>query len=148
MLSEHFSLDELTRSDAATRLGITEQFNPSHDVSECLSLLCKAILEPLRTALGEPIHITSGYRCEKVNKKIGGAKNSQHVLGQAVDIHVKGLSIEDLYQFIRNLRLPVDQCIQEFDTWVHVSYNAFGTNRNQFLRAVKENGKTIYKKDD
>lgn len=146
MLSAHFGLEELTVSDTATRKGISEQFNPPSDVVDSLHSLCNNVLEPLRIAIAEPIIVTSGYRCEKINKLIGGAKNSQHVLGQAADIHVKGISIEDLFQFIINSDIEVDQCIQEFDTWVHVSFKAEGVNRKEYLRAVKENKKTVYKK--
>jgi hypothetical protein len=53
------------------------------------------------------------------------------------------LSIEQLYQKIKNSNLPFDQLIQEFDQWVHVSYNPAG-GRRQCLRAVRENGKVKY----
>ncbi len=58
-------------------------------------------LQFLRDALNEPIVITSGVRCEMHNEKCGGAKHSQHLLGNAADIHVKSMSVKDLHDFIK-----------------------------------------------
>lgn len=49
-------------------------------------------LQQLRDTINKPIHITSGYRCSTENKKIGGHPNSPHLLGEAADIQIKGLS--------------------------------------------------------
>ena len=144
-LSNNFTLKELTDSQTAVRLGFSEQFTPPQDVLSNLGKLCHNILEPLREKLGKPIAITSGYRCLRDNTAIGGAVTSQHVKGQAADTHVLGMSIEDWYQFVKHSDLPYDQIIQEFDAWVHISYS--DTPRKMCLRAVKENGKTVYKND-
>lgn len=135
---------DLLRSDTATRKEIAEQFTPPQEVLDNLQTLCDNVLNPLQVMINETVIITSGYRCARLNKAIRGAKNSQHVLGQAADIYADGVGVDDLFQFIQNSKLDIDQLIQEFDTWVHVSYKSTG-NRNQHLRAVKENGKTIYK---
>ena len=95
---------------------MTENFKQSEFVCKCGK--CKNIpqflenniwhlsneLEKIRTALGKPIIINSGIRCVAHNKKIGGVKNSQHILGKAVDIRVKNMYIEDLYNKIQELR--------------------------------------------
>lgn len=47
------------------------------------------LLQAIRDKIGKPILITSGYRCEKYNRQVGGAKHSQHVLGNAADIKVQ-----------------------------------------------------------
>lgn len=138
--SEHFTIDELLRSDKATENGIVEQFTPPQLVIENLTTLAQKVLEPLRLKIGKPISITSGYRCERINKLVGGAKDSQHVKGEAADTHVDGMSVEDWYQFIKQSGIPFDQLIQEFDNWVHVSYNPFGAQRNECLRATNKNG--------
>ena len=72
--------------------------------------------------------MTSGYRCEKLNDKVGGAKGSQHTKGQAVDLVLiipdKNLeeSLKELYNFIA-CTLPFDQMIIHH-TYIHVSYRA------------------------
>lgn len=145
-LTKNFPLRELLRSQSATRNNIEEQFNPSPAILENLRLLCVHVLQPLRDSLGRAIFVNSGYRCLKVNTLVGGSKTSQHLTGQAADIEAGHLSIEQLYQRIKNSELPFDQLIQEFDQWVHVSYNSAG-GRRQCLRAVKDNGKTVYLPD-
>lgn len=66
------------------------EFDCSCNYSTCAKTLISDslihMLEQLRTAVGTPIHINSGYRCERHNAKIGGEPHSQHVLGKAADI--------------------------------------------------------------
>jgi hypothetical protein len=144
-LTEHFTLDELLESQSATRKGFTEQFSPSMDVVENLDELCEHILEPLRKAIGYPIFISSGYRCERLNKSIGGAKNSQHLEGKAVDIVDRKNGNQFIFDKIKELGLPFDQMIDEFGmAWVHVSYDK-EKQRKQILLARKDDkGKTVY----
>lgn len=142
-LTKNFPLRELLRSQTATRNDILEQFDPSPEVVENLRQLCIHVLQPLRDSLGRAIFVNSGYRCARVNSLVGGATSSQHLSGQAADIEAGHISIEQLYQRIKNSDLPFDQLIQEFNQWVHVSYNPAG-NRRMCLRAMKDNGKTIY----
>jgi len=141
-LTEHFTLEQMTRSQTATRKNMKEQFAPSEKVIECLKDLCVNILQPLRLAIGKPITVSSGYRCVRLNKAIGGAANSQHVVGQAADIEVEGVTNEEIISAIKLIDLPVDQCIEEFNQWVHISYGP--RNRKQFLTASKKAGQTIY----
>jgi uncharacterized protein YcbK (DUF882 family) len=58
-------------------------------------------LKGLRYRVKKPVIITSGYRCQKYNLKVGGVKNSYHLLGMAADIHVPGISIAELLQVTR-----------------------------------------------
>ena len=83
-LSPHFTLQELTRSATAERLGIPNAFTA--DVVDNLQRLCSEVLEPLRAHLGHPITINSGYRCSALNKAVGGVQNSFHMKGRAADI--------------------------------------------------------------
>ena len=139
-------MQELTASATARRLGINN--TPAKFERENLVALVDNILDPLREAWGAPIIVTSGYRCYPVNKVVGGAKSSQHCLGQAADIRTLSDKPEDnrkLRDLIVALNLPFDQLIDEFNCdWLHVSYRA--TNqRHQTLRAIRSGGKTIYK---
>jgi len=84
MLSEHFSLEELTASEVAARAGIDN--TPSPEAMGNLLRLAEG-LELVRAALGNnPIHVTSGYRSPRLNQMVGGAKNSMHMQGLAADI--------------------------------------------------------------
>lgn len=142
---KYFTIKELTNSATAKRKGIDNK--PSQDITSALTALVDNVLDPLRQAYGKPIVVTSGYRCAKLNKAVGGATSSQHVKGEAADIR----SVSDdpkenkvIFDLIRKLGLPFDQLINEFGyDWVHVSFSRF-KKRGQVLSAVKKNGKTIY----
>lgn len=60
-------------------------------------------LQVLRDFLGEPVRINSAYRSEAHNKAVGGSKTSQHLLGKAADIKVKGIDTKDVYLIIESL---------------------------------------------
>jgi zinc D-Ala-D-Ala carboxypeptidase len=133
-------------SQTASRLGFTEQLEPSEKVVKNLELLCINILQPLRDAIKTPVHVNSGCRCLRVNTSIGGATKSQHLVGQAADIEDFKNGNEFLLRKIVELKLPFDQIINEFNyQWVHVSYDP-KRRRKQILEAVKDkNFKTVYK---
>jgi len=143
ILTKHFTLEEMIFSEYAVRNNIDNK--PSQEIINALRDTCIKVIEPLRIAIGKPIRITSGYRSKELNKAIsGGSKTSQHCLGQAVDMQVNGVATEDLFQKIIELKLPYDQIIQEFDSWVHCSYRE--NPRGEKLRATKIKGKTVYEK--
>jgi len=151
-LSEHFDLSEFIRSDYAKRNGINNI--PNAEQTENLRELCINILEPLRNHFQIPILLSSGFRCDALNKAIGGAKNSQHTTGEAVDIdHDMSANVVNnkmIFDYIK-ANLTFDQMIWEHGTklnpdWVHVSFVSGDKNRNQILRAVKHEGKTTYEK--
>jgi zinc D-Ala-D-Ala carboxypeptidase len=142
-LSEHLDLVEVTRSDYAKKNGINNMPNPEH--TENLIELANKIFEPIRKHFNKPIHISSGYRSKELNAKIGGAKNSQHTVGQAIDIDQgdRKQNIE-IFDFIKN-NLDYDQLINEFNyDWIHVSYNTNGKQAKQVLDAIKEGKVTKY----
>lgn len=88
-LSENFALQEFLRSQTAQRQGgemLSKQMNPDHNIVENLQYLVTKALQPLRTLLRTPFQITSGYRCQELNTRIGGSSNSQHCFGQAADV--------------------------------------------------------------
>ena len=127
-ITTNFTLTELT----TTSTGIAN-VPDRHEVAALITL-CGKVLQPARDILGESIHINSGYRSPAVNRAVGGAHNSQHMLGEAADITV--LSCEGnkkLFEIIRD-NLSYDQLINERNfSWIHVSYKSLEANRKQVL---------------
>ena len=141
---KYFTIKELSSSDTARRMGIDN--TPTPEVAANLTKLVEAVLDPLRERYGYPIYVSSGYRCLRLNKAVGGAKTSQHVKGEAVDIYVASARDRaQLFAMIYYL-LPYDQLIWEKGTdeapeWIHVSYRE-GNNRRECLRT--KDGKHFY----
>lgn len=136
-LSEHFTLEEMTFSEAAARKGLDntpDEFsldNLQH-TAECM--------EQVRDLLAHPININSAYRSPEVNKAVGStAKKSQHMSGQAVDFTCRGFGTpRDIVEAVVASDIDFDQIILEFDRWVHISFTK-GRNRKQAL-IIDSNG--------
>lgn len=134
----HFTIEELCASATAKAKGINNTPNMQQMVN--LVYLAAYVLEPLRVAMNEPIKIGSGFRCQQLNKAVGGVTNSQHMKGQAVDLCIDGdlKKGKKWFAYIRD-HLPFDQLIWEHNSkgnyWVHVSfvYPDFGKNRKQVI---------------
>ena len=147
-ISKHLTLEELTYSATAIKLGIVNAPTPIQ--IENLKTLALKVFEPTREHFGVPIHISSGYRIMNLNQALNGSITSQHCRGEAIDIDMKGDKVTNaqIFHWIKD-NLKYDQLIWEFGDkknpdWVHVSYCS--ENRKQTLRAVKVNGKTHYEK--
>ena len=157
-ISKNFTLLELTKSNTATRLGISN--TPDKEGIHKLRLLVTELLQPLRNAVGA-LRVTSGYRSESLNKAITGRSDyvSQHTKCEAVDLQfVKRGKMDNMKIFnaIINHALEFDQCILEFGgataekdsdnpDWIHLSWKVT-ENRRQILVAYKdENNKTKYR---
>jgi hypothetical protein len=125
MLSEHFSLEELIASEVAARAGIDN--TPSPEVLRNLYRLAEG-LDRVRQVLGNAaIHVNSGYRCQRLNQAVGGAKNSAHILGLAADIVCPNLGPPlTVCRAIAKANLGTDQIIHEFGRWCHVAFPAEG----------------------
>lgn len=122
-LSPHFTLDELTHSQTAARLGLLNDPGPQ----ELAALKRTAIgLEAVRVRLGgAPILISSGYRAPAVNRAVGGSTNSQHIRGEAVDFTAPRFGVpRQIVDALADSEVPYDQLILEFDRWVHISFAA------------------------
>lgn len=135
-LSKHITLEEFTKSQTATRKGISNV--PSEMDIARMKLLCEHVIEPIREHFNAPVRILSGYRCPALNNAVGGSRTSQHMNGEAADIEVAGVSNWDVLSYVLN-NLEYDQLIQEYMKegdahagWIHVSYRERG-NRNKFL---------------
>ncbi len=130
---KHFTMNEMIRSATAKRHGIDN--TPSPEVAYNIRALVDNILDPLREAWGAPIIVDSGYRCPRLNKIVKGSATSQHLTGQAADIHTisdKPADNKRLFDLIRTLKLPFDQLIDEYGyNWIHVSYSP--RNRRNIL---------------
>ena len=127
MLSDHFSLEELTKSSTALRKGINN--DPDSTARENLIVLCSEVLEPVRTHYGIPFAPNSGFRCLELNREIGSSDRSQHVTGNAVDFEVPGVDNKEVALWVKE-NCDFDQLILEFykegepaSGWVHCSYD-------------------------
>lgn len=139
-LSEHFTLEEMTASTTAEKRGIENV--PDGKAKMALANLCQRILEPVRLRFGYPITVTSGYRCPELNRAVGGARNSQHMTGDAADIVCKSMPNVALFrlmeEMVRNGQIEVGQLIWEGGTagnpaWIHVSNPREGKKNGQIL---------------
>ena len=138
-LSEHFSLGEFTKSSSHP-----EVYNiPSHEAIYNLQNLCKWLEvlrertspDPSKGGIPNPIIINSGYRSPQLNKKVGGAPNSNHLTGCAADIRVTGM--EQLIRYAAILLDYADETGKEFDELL-IEKNRFGAFWLHF--AVKPKG--------
>lgn len=141
-LSPHFTLEELTISQAAARSGSRNV--PTAPQVESLTHLCMNVLEPLRGRVMGPIIVSSGFRSVSVNRRIGGSAKSQHCKGEAVDFTINGRTPDEIVKLMVSMKLPYDQLISEFGKWVHVSYSP--RHRRQVLRARRLGGEVVYSK--
>ena len=149
-LSKNLTLAEVTKSTTAKRLGIDN--TPDEWTTENLRQVAINIFQPLRSAFGTPIYVSSGYRSAELNTAIGGSTRSQHVEGRALDLDADvygGCTNAQIFNWIKD-NLEFDQLIWEFGDddnpdWVHVSYVYDGINRKRCLKACRDdNGKTYY----
>ena len=150
-LTANITLDELTKSQDGERKGINN--NPNPQQIENLKNLAINILQPVRSHFDRPLIISSGFRCAQLCVEIGSSINSQHVADDnaaAADFEIPGVDNRELALYNKN-ELEYDQLILEFyrdnepsSGWIHCSYST-NSNRNQSLRAMREDGKVIYK---
>lgn len=148
-ISDHISYKEAVKSNTALRRGIDN--TPGAYEQQNMEIVAEKIFEPLREWVGGPVKINSFYRSPKLNKAIGGSSRSQHCEGRAIDLDdtFGHKTNAEMFHYIRE-NLNFDQLIWEFGDdnnpdWVHVSYVSKEENRGRCLRALKENGKTVYR---
>lgn len=128
-ISDHFTLEEFVNSETAKKHGFIEQFNPSEEIVHNLTLLAQKVAEPIRDKFGT-YSPTVAYRCERTNAAVGGAKVSQHLLGQAFDetfiSDYKNISDKVFFWLIQS-DVPFTKLIWEKGTydcprWLHIGY--------------------------
>ena len=145
-LSKNFTLSEITRSNTAKRLGISNEPTKEH-IKNIQNLITK-IIQPMRNDIGA-IRISSGYRSSELNRAIGGSTKSQHCKGQALDIQYWSdgkMDNKKIYDWLIDNAVEFDQMINEFNfAWIHLSLKE-KKNRKDVLEAYKdEDGDTKYR---
>jgi hypothetical protein len=134
-MGKYFTIEELCRSSKAKANGIENKPNEIQKAN--MERFISVILDPIRTKWGAQIIVNSGYRCELLNKLVGGVTNSHHLYKNnycAADITTKcKIKNAKLFKMIKDMNLPVCQCIDEYGyQWIHVSYHPVDI-RKQFL---------------
>jgi len=143
MASPHFSIDELTFSETATRHGIDN--TPNDNQLDNLFITAME-MENVRELLGNNfIHVSSGFRCLELNTLLGSRETSSHVRGLACDFTSRGYGTpNDIVSAIVDSNIPYDQVILEYDRWVHISFcEDEETPRRQAL-AINKTGTVLY----
>ena len=121
-LSPHFLLNEFLN------LKKYPENIPTMQVVANLTYGCHQLLEPARLIVG-PIIINSGFSNETGNRRVGGVRNSQHLIGQAADIRPKDpAQFKRLVDFFKTWEFT-DQLLTA-NTWLHVSWNPFASPRH------------------
>ena len=131
-MAKYFTLGELCKSDVAVEKRIVN--TPDNPTIERMQALMEECLDKVREMWGKPIGVNSGYRSAELNRAVGGAKNSQHLRGEAADI-TTGTKDDNrkLFDLIVASDIPFDQLIDESGyRWLHISY-CTDDNRRQVL---------------
>jgi len=136
-LTANFTLEELTASGTASRLGID---NTPDDVQLSNLRRLAYMLQELRNMFDAPIFINSGFRNKELNRALGSKDSSQHMKGCASDIRVSGYTPREAVIKIINSGISYDQVICEYDSWVHISVpnEGGGTPRKNALTIDKK----------
>ena len=154
-ISKYLSYSECTKSEYAIRKGIDN--TPNEAQKAAMIHVALTIFDYIREKIGGALYASSFFRSPAVNIGIGGAKNSQHCKGEAIDMDADkfGHGTNKMIFFLIMHELVFDQCIAEFPdengmpSWVHVSLVdekvAGRKNRKEVLVARKDsNGDTKY----
>lgn len=139
-MTEHFTIEELSRSETATRKGIDNHI--PHEYLPNAKRVAQT-LEIIRAHFG-PVRVTSCYRGVELNRIIGGSNTSAHCRAMAADFEIEGHANIEVARWCAENIKDYDQVIYEFGPtgWVHIGLA--DKPRRQQLTAIKEKGKTVY----
>lgn len=128
----NFTMSELLHSDIAEKYNISNI--PDKKSLDNMLYLIVDCLQPIRNYIGKPMVISSGYRSPRLNGHpiINGSQTSQHTKGEAVDFTIKGMTIKQIIEKVKDSGVEFDQLINEKNVWCHISYRK-GENRKQIL---------------
>ena len=119
---------------------------PSFEVRDSVLALVRKVLQPLRDIYQKPMKVNSGYRCKELNEIAGGVPSSQHVKGEAADIHTgsqtETFRLAHLAKSTPEIWAEIDQLIC-YDTFVHISHKRVGTQRHQLLFDKSYRGRRV-----
>lgn len=121
----YFSIKEMCKSSTAKKLNIDN--TPTAEIEKKLTVLIEECLDPIREKFGNPIMVTSGYRCPQLNAACGGSPTSEHKTGFAADIDTSDNT--RLWEVITSGDFKWTQLINEYPdengepSWIHISYN-------------------------
>lgn len=127
----YFTIEELIKSDTATEKKIDN--TPNALITNNLKYVIER-LNPIREEFGKPIYVTSGYRCPRLNKLVGGSTKSAHLQGLAVDITTYNRDENKrLFNLIRS-KYQFDQLIDEKDlSWIHLGFKTDKKNERNVI---------------
>jgi zinc D-Ala-D-Ala carboxypeptidase len=142
-LTPHFTLEELTASEAADRNGWDN--TPNEQELENLKRLAD-FLEQVKVVLGgKPIMVNSAFRSKLVNDSVGSKDSSQHRIGCAADIRVPGMTPDEVVKSVIASKIGYDQVIREFDRWTHISVpNTPDTAPRRQALIIDKQGTRVY----
>lgn len=121
-VKSYFTIKELTYSATATKYGI-DNTPPENIICNLEELI--DFLDGVRKAWGGPIIVTSGFRCEELNQKVGGSKNSAHKYGFGVDMKPANNKLMKFFEFMKEYLKDkdFDECMLETNSqgivWQH-----------------------------
>lgn len=143
-LSPHFTLDEMTRSQTASRYDIDNRPGESELIS--LVYTCQILEQVRRVCGGNVVFVSSGFRCPELNMRIGGSRQSAHIEGRAADFTIPGFGdIETVAGAIRSAGIPYKKLILEFGRWLHIEAHPLNEGgQGQTLVASRVHGQTVY----
>lgn len=136
----NFKLSEFIDSDTALIRKIKNV--PDFGQVENLKELVSTILQPLRSAWGRPITVTSGYRCPELNKAVGGVLTSAHMRGEAADLQTERFAEFVLFteDFLKANNIAFDQMLIEKSgrtQWLHISLRSLDGKQRREIKSLK-----------
>jgi zinc D-Ala-D-Ala carboxypeptidase len=134
---KNFTPEEFLHSDTAIKLGINNEPDLCQ-LTAGMSIAKK--MQELRDAIDKPFTITSGFRCEALNKAVGGAPDSWHMQFLACDFNIQGMTPPEAVSAIKDSKVSIDKCFIEREC-VHIQTNIDDSkNRNFFASVAKIDG--------
>ena len=139
-MSRFFKESEFTYSATARKYNIDN--TPNDEEKKHIEELI-AFLDKLREAWGSPIIVSSGYRCEELNEKVGGSKNSGHKYGWAGDLIPSNNKKREFFEFFKEYvkDKSFDELILEKSgksIWIHFSLYSYQGKQRKKIKEIEK----------